>query len=64
MKQLRVLALMHEDFLPPDSLDGLSEKEVYILKTEYDVVTALEFLGHETKSLGVTDDLEIGRAHV
>ena len=62
MSKLRVLALMHEDFLPPDSLDGLSEKEVYVLKTEYDVVTALEHLGHEAQSLGVTDDLEMIRS--
>lgn len=57
MKKLRVLALMHEDFIPPDSLDGVSEKEVLRIRTEYDVVAALEELGHDTRSLGVTDDI-------
>lgn len=57
MRKLRILALMHEDFVPPDHLDGLSEKEVLRIRTEYDVVTALEHLGHDTRSLGVTDDI-------
>ena len=57
MRKLRVVALMHEDFVPPDCLDGLSEKQVLRIRTEYDVVTALEELEHDTRVLGVTDDI-------
>ena len=35
-KKLRVLVLMHEDLVPPDTIEGLSEKEIALFKTEYD----------------------------
>jgi D-alanine-D-alanine ligase len=57
MKKLRVLVLMHEDLVPPDSLEGYEEKEIQQWKTEYDVVHALRKLGHEVRPLGVWDDL-------
>lgn len=57
MKKLRVLVLMHEDLVPPDSLDGYDEKEIQQWKTEYDVVHALRSLGHDVRPLGVWDDL-------
>ena len=57
VKKLRVLALMHPSLLPPETLDGLSEKEAYAIKTEYDIVTTLRRLGHEVQVLGVQDEL-------
>lgn len=57
----RVVVLMHEDFIPPKSLDGLSEERVMHVKTEYDVVTTLEDLGHDVMPLGVTSDLGVIR---
>ena len=57
VKKLRVLALMHPSLLPPETLDGLSEKEAYAIKTEYDIVTTLRLLGHEVQVLGVQDEL-------
>ena len=36
MKHLRVLALMHPDFVPPDSTDGYTPKQINEWKTEYD----------------------------
>ena len=39
MKRLRVLVLMHESLLPPESLKGYSEAEVLEWKTEFDVVS-------------------------
>ena len=56
-RSLRVLALMHEDLVPPDSIEGLDEKKIDRFKTEYDVVTALGWLGHEVVKLGVWDEL-------
>ena len=40
MRKLRVLVLMHPSLVPPDSLEGYTEKEIYLWKTEYDVVHA------------------------
>lgn len=57
MKKLRVLVLMHRDFVPPASLKGLSEAQVDRIKTEIDVTEALRLLGHEVRELGVHDEL-------
>lgn len=56
-RKLRVVVLMHPAMVPPDSLEGFSEQEVYDWKTEYDVVTTLRELGHEVRPLGVADEL-------
>ncbi len=58
MKRLRVLVLMHPDLVPPDSLKGYSEQEIYVWKTEYDVVTTLRAAGHEVRPLGVQHELK------
>ncbi|MEA2625435.1 MAG: D-alanine-D-alanine ligase [Candidatus Binatota bacterium] len=57
MKKLRVLVLMHPSLVPPENLEGYSEKEIYVWKTEYDVVRTLRELGHEARPLGVQDEL-------
>lgn len=57
MRKLRVLALAHPDLLPPDSIEGLSEKETYAWKTEYDVISTLRGSGHEVRALGVQQEL-------
>jgi D-alanine-D-alanine ligase len=57
MKSLRVLALMHPQLVPPDSLEGRDEKEINVWKTEFDVVTTLRKSGHEVEPLGVQDEL-------
>jgi D-alanine-D-alanine ligase len=54
-KKLRVLVLMHEDFVPPDDVESLSEAEFHRIKTESDILGALVGLGHEAKPLGVRD---------
>ena len=57
MKQLRVVVLTHEDLVPPESLEGLSPKQVQPIKTEFAVAETLEQLGHQVHVLGVSDDL-------
>jgi D-alanine-D-alanine ligase len=57
MNKRRVLVLMHEDLVPPDSVKGLSDEEIANWKTEYDVVTGLGNLGHDVRPLGVSRDL-------
>lgn len=64
MRKLRILALMHEDLIPPESLDGYDDKEIVEWKTEYDVVSTLQDMGHEVQSLGVYDDVGIIRSTV
>ena len=58
MRRLRVLVLMHPDFMPPDSTDGYTEQEINEWKTEYDVVSTLRAAGHEVRPLGVQDELK------
>jgi len=61
MKRLRVLVLMHEDLVPPSSLEGYNDEEIDRWKTEYDVCTGLESLGHDVRPLGLRDDLGVVR---
>jgi D-alanine-D-alanine ligase len=54
---MRILHITLEHLVPPDSLEGLSDKEVDLVKTDYDVVTGLRWLGHEVQALGLHDEL-------
>ncbi len=62
MRKLRILVLMHEDCVPPESLSGFTDKEIAAWKTEYDVLAGLEELGHEAIPLGVATELGAVRA--
>lgn len=57
MKKLRVLAIMHQDLVPPDSLDGYTPQQSQEFRTEYDVVQGLRGMGHDVHCLGLTDEL-------
>ncbi|HTV52766.1 MAG TPA: hypothetical protein VME21_16365 [Steroidobacteraceae bacterium] len=57
MKKLRALVVVHASLVPPDSLDGHSQKEVDEWRTEYDVISTLKGRGHEVRCLGVLDSL-------
>lgn len=57
MRQLRVLALVNENLVPPESMEGRSDKEIDEWKTEYDVITTLREMGHAVEVLGLSDDL-------
>jgi D-alanine-D-alanine ligase len=58
-KRLRIIVLLHEDLVPPESVEGLSDKEVEVFKTEFDVTATLRELGHEVHPLGVSSDLGV-----
>jgi D-alanine-D-alanine ligase len=64
VRKLRVLLLAHEDLVPPDTLEGHSEKEIQEWRTEFDVVQTLRKLGHEVRVLGLRDDLGKVRAEI
>ncbi len=55
---------MHEDLVPPDSIEGLSDEEIANWKSEYDVCAGLEALGHDVYPLGVSDDLGVIRSAI
>ncbi|GKS56958.1 D-alanine--D-alanine ligase [Nitrospira sp.] len=63
MKPLRILALMHEDLVPPDMVTGIDTSKAE-WRTEYDVVTTLRTVGHDVRALGVRDDLGVIRTAV
>jgi D-alanine-D-alanine ligase len=56
-RKLRVLVLMHRDFVPPEDAKALDAAAFDLVKTEYDVIEALRSLGHEVRKLGVHDEL-------
>lgn len=58
-KKLRILVLMHPDFIPPDSIEGMSDEQIAPFKTEYDVCSALRDMGHVVEPLGVSSDLGV-----
>ncbi len=53
----RILVLVHETLVPPDSKEGYSEQEIDEWRTEYDVSTSLRQSGHEVRVLGMGDNL-------
>jgi D-alanine-D-alanine ligase len=57
MKKLRTLVVMHESLVPPENLEGHTEKEIEEWRTEYDVTTTLRKSGHDVRSMGVLDSL-------
>ena len=63
-KRLRVIVLMHEDFIPPESIEGMSDEQIAPFKTEYDITVTLEDMGHRVMPLGVTGDLGVIRQAV
>ena len=57
MKKLRVMVLVREEFVPPATVDGISDITLVPWKTEYDVCESLRHIGHEVLPVGVYDDL-------
>lgn len=55
--KLRVLALVHEHLVPPETLPEGVDPVTAEWRTEWDVVSTLRALGHEVQPLGVHDDL-------
>jgi len=64
-KKLRVLALMHEDLIPPEQVTLKGEElEAAAWKTEHDVMRTLTELGHEVRALGIGSELGPIRATI
>lgn len=59
LSRLKVIALMHQDLVPPASVEGLDDKAMQPWKMEYDVKVTLEGMGHEVHSVGLYSDLAV-----
>ena len=57
MKKLRILTLVREGLVPPETLGKYDEENPPEWKVEYDVVSTLKEQGHEVTAIGVFDDL-------
>jgi D-alanine-D-alanine ligase len=57
MRRRRILLMVHETLVPPDDLAGLTEADIEECRTEYNVMSVLENLGHHVKVVGVGDRL-------
>ena len=64
MKKQRVLLLVHETLIPPETLEGFTEQQIEEWRTEYDVSTTLRAMGHEVRILGLGDNLAELRAAI
>lgn len=58
MRRRRILVLMHPDYVPPDSTEGYTAREVHAWKTEFDVVSTLRAAGHDVRPLGVQEEIK------
>jgi len=58
-RHLRILVLVHEDLVPPDSVEGMTDAQIEPFRTEFDVTATLGDMGHTAIPLGVGSDLGV-----
>ncbi len=63
-KPLRVLVLVHETLVPPENTQGYTPQQIDEWRTEYDVRTSLQAMGHDVRMLGLGDNLAELRATI
>jgi D-alanine-D-alanine ligase len=64
MPRLRILVLVHETLVPPESLEGVGEQAAAEYRTEFDVVSCLREAGHDVRPIGIGDSLTELRAAI
>jgi D-alanine-D-alanine ligase len=57
VKRYRILLLTHKDLVPPETIEGLTDKQIDEVRTEYNVYSTLYNMGHEVILVGVYDSL-------
>jgi D-alanine-D-alanine ligase len=57
VKRYRILLMTHKDLVPPETIEGLTDKQVDQVRTEYNVYSTLYNMGHEVILVGVYDSL-------
>ncbi len=64
MKRYRILLMTHEQLVPPDDIEGLTEEQIDVFRSEYNVYSTLYNLGHDVRKVGIHDRLSELRAIV
>jgi D-alanine-D-alanine ligase len=64
VKKLRILVLVHETLVPPETLKGVREQDAAEFRTEYDVTSCLREMGHDVRPIGIGDSLTELRAAI
>jgi len=57
--QLRIIVLVSQELLPPDTLPEGVEKEKQPWRTEFDVISTLRAMGHDVYPVGLWSDLKV-----
>jgi D-alanine-D-alanine ligase len=57
MRSLRILTLVNSSLIPPETMEGKSDREIDEWKTEFDVINTLREMGHQVETLGLDDDI-------
>jgi D-alanine-D-alanine ligase len=57
MPKQRILVLVHETLVPPETLEGVRDQDAADFRTEYDVISCLRASGHDVRPIGIGDSL-------
>jgi D-alanine-D-alanine ligase len=57
--KLRIMVLVSQELIPPDTLPEGVEKEKQPWRTEFDVISTLKAMGHEVQTVGLASDLAV-----
>jgi D-alanine-D-alanine ligase len=57
--KLRILVLLSQELMPPDTIPEGVDKEKQPWRTEYDIITTLKSMGHEVHPVGLASDLAV-----
>jgi D-alanine-D-alanine ligase len=57
--KLRLLVLLSQELMPPETISDGVEKEKQPWRTEYDVITTLKSMGHDVYPVGLASDLAV-----
>ncbi|HEY3128520.1 MAG TPA: D-alanine--D-alanine ligase [Acidobacteriota bacterium] len=60
-EKLRIVVLVREGLVPPESIEGLTEEQIQPWKTEYDVISTLRKMGHEVFPVPLYSDMGVIR---
>jgi D-alanine-D-alanine ligase len=60
-RKLRIIVVVDETLIPPQDVDNLPESKLPLIQNELDVITTLQKMGHEVKTVGVAGDMRVIR---
>jgi D-alanine-D-alanine ligase len=57
--KLRIIVLLSQELMPPETIPDGVEKEKQLWRTEYDVISTLKSMGHDVVPVGLRSDLAV-----